>query len=209
MDRIINRAKQNIQTIVLPEGKDQRIIDAAKNNDEIHLFFRDVHHSPFIYHGQIQLQDYQVNDLAASEFIFRIGGAKHLPDILEDIELHKIEFKTLDKTEQESVVKSRIGQGAFRENLIKLWGCCAVTGVKNLSLLKASHIKPWRDSTNQERLDRYNGFLLTPNLDELFDAGFITFDPDGLIKVSKELTKRDRLRLHVTDGIRVIDYNSS
>ena len=54
-------------------------------------------------------------------------------------------------------------------------------------MLIASHIKPWRDSENQERLDKFNGLLLTPNLDKAFDSGFISFDTDGKILISEIL----------------------
>ena len=56
-----------------------------------------------------------------------------------------------------------------------------------LALLVASHIKPWRDADNIERLDQYNGFLLLPNLDKVFDLGFITFRATGEIIVSKQI----------------------
>jgi predicted restriction endonuclease len=50
--------------------------------------------------------------------------------------------------------------------------------------LRASHCKPWRDSTNSERLDGDNGLLLTPSIDHLFDRGFISFAADGRLLVS-------------------------
>src|SRR5690606_16024439 len=71
----------------------------------------------------------------------------------------------LGSTEAQSLLKSRRGQGKFRADLIYLWtGRCAVTGLSNVTLLRASHIKPWAVSNNYERLDAYNGLLLTPNL---------------------------------------------
>lgn len=45
--------------------------------------------------------------------------------------------------------------------------------------LIASHIKPWRESTNVERLEAANGLLLTPSIEHLFDRGFISFTDDG------------------------------
>jgi hypothetical protein len=38
---------------------------------------------------------------------------------------------------------------------------CRITGVDNPVHLVASHCKPWRDSTNEERLNGENGLLLT------------------------------------------------
>jgi len=50
--------------------------------------------------------------------------------------------------------------------------------------LRASHCKPWRDSTNEERLNGENGLLLTPSIDHLFDRGFIGFEDNGQLIVS-------------------------
>lgn len=91
------------------------------------------------------------------------------------------------------MLKTRIGQGSFRQKLISLWGGCAVTGYKDPSMLVASHIKPWRISTNIERLDAYNGLLLLPTLDKAFDTGFISFKKDGHIIISPLLKEPESL----------------
>lgn len=89
-------------------------------------------------------------------------------DVIDDLRDHQKDYNHLSETEKDSIIKARIGQGIFRQQLIQLWGGCSVTGFKNEKFLKASHIKPWRDSSNQERLDKYNGLLLVPNLDRSF-----------------------------------------
>lgn len=172
-------------------SSDRRIIDAENNKDEIHLFYRDIHHSPFVYFGRIYLKQYTQRRGRPSEFLFYVGSKNDEVNIFKDIKDHEYEFKSLEKTEQESIVKSRIGQGIFRENLISFWGSCAVTGLSNLSLLRASHIKPWRVCTNEERLDPMNGLLLHPTLDHLFDTGFVTFNAHGAIEISELLSKDD------------------
>ena len=96
---------------------------------------------------------------------------------------------TLPATEKSALVQSRIGQGLFRDNLLIYWEKrCAVTGLDLPKLLCASHIKPWRDSNNVERLDFYNGLLLGPAYDAAFDKGFITFGKNGEIQVFAELS---------------------
>lgn len=137
---------------------------------------------------------------------FQNEGDEKFPDLIDDIESHQQEYKSLEKTEQESIVKSRIGQGIFRERLIELWGGCSVTGLSNMSLLRASHIKPWRDCSNSERLDPMNGLLLHPTLDHLFDAGYITFEDSGRIYISNRLSKQDMEILHITasSGLRKV-----
>jgi hypothetical protein len=96
---------------------------------------------------------------------------------------------TRDSTQRLALVLSRVGQGQFRDDVIQLWGeRCAVSGLDLLPLLRASHIKPWKDSDNRERLDPYNGLLLSPAYDACFDAGLITFTADGKISLSAALT---------------------
>lgn len=94
-------------------------------------------------------------------------------------------------TEAERVVIQRIGQDVFREALIDLWaGRCAVTGLDQLELLRASHIKPWADcDTDAERLDPMNGLLLAAHWDLAFDSGLVTFDESGVPYLSARLTK--------------------
>lgn len=104
-------------------------------------------------------------------------------ELEEDIE-NIIQDNSYTDTDKLTLIKSRIGQGEFRKNLLSYWKDCAVTGYKTASILIASHIKPWRDSNNNERLDRFNGLLLTPNLDKAFDTGFVTFDEKGGILIS-------------------------
>lgn len=117
--------------------------------------------------------------------------------LLELIGPHSVEEPTtaaiekaavLPATERQALVKSRIGQGQFRDALVKRWdGRCAITGLAIVELLRASHIKPWRDSNNAERLDPYNGLLLAPGYDATFDAGYISFNDDGRIALSPAL----------------------
>ena len=107
-------------------------------------------------------------------------------DIQEDI-TDILDDPTIDKTEKATLVNARVGQGKFRHLLIDHWQGCALTGFGNTRLLVASHIKPWKSSNNQERLDPFNGLLLLPNLDKVFDLGYITFAASGGVMISKEL----------------------
>ena len=66
----------------------------------------------------------------------------------------------------------------------KIESRCRITGVENPVHLVASHCKPWRDSTNEERLNGENGLLLTPSIDHLFDRGFIGFEDNGTLIIS-------------------------
>lgn len=110
-------------------------------------------------------------------------------DQLEQKELALIlSNSTLDATEKQQLIKSRRGQGIFRDKLFNYWkSSCCITYCKFPSVLRASHIKPWSESSNQERLDVFNGLLLNPNADVLFDQGFITFTDSGKMLVSPQI----------------------
>ncbi|WP_462176100.1 HNH endonuclease [Pseudoalteromonas gelatinilytica] len=100
------------------------------------------------------------------------------------------DFKKFAVTEGLGIVNYRLGQSYFRENVIQeCQGKCIVTGVKEHSVLVASHIKPWKASNNIEKYDGSNGLLLAPHIDKLFDRGLITFNDKGRIVSSKLLSK--------------------
>ncbi len=107
----------------------------------------------------------------------------------------------LSRTEVERIVRQRVGQDVFRDALIDYrGGACAVTGLALTAVLRASHAKPWaRCATDRERLDVFNGLLLSPQLDALFDRGLITFDDTGEMLVSRALRPVHRALLQV-DG---------
>ena len=89
--------------------------------------------------------------------------------------------------EKIQLTKSRRGQGIFKANVRLVEDRCRVTGVTNIKHLRASHIKPWSVSSKEEKLDGFNGLLLSPHVDHLFDRGFISFRSSGDLIISKEL----------------------
>lgn len=109
----------------------------------------------------------------------------------------------LTDTERDALIKARIGQGGYREALLAYWGGCAVTDCSVPSLLRASHIKPWRASSPAERLDPFNGLLLTPNLDLAFDQGLISFDDNGQILLGEDLDPYSASALNITPELRL------
>lgn len=113
----------------------------------------------------------------------------------------KAELETLPDairgTEVERIVRQRVGQQTFRAAMLDYWGgACAVTGIALPEVLRASHAKPWADcATDAERLDVFNGFLLSANLDALFDRFLISFDHEGGLLVSDAISEQDIRRL--------------
>jgi putative restriction endonuclease len=97
------------------------------------------------------------------------------------LELFRKETAMLGDTESERTQRVRIGQGIFRESLLDYWsGFCPMTGITNPELLRASHIIPWaKCESDEERLNVYNGLLLSSLWDAAFDAGLLTFNDGG------------------------------
>lgn len=111
-------------------------------------------------------------------------------------------LKAVSATEADAVVRQRVGQDLFREMLLEYWdGRCAVTGLAVPELLRASHAKPWKDATDAERLDAYNGVLLAVHLDALFDRGLLTFADDGTALPSPLLSADVLGMLGFPDGV--------
>jgi 5-methylcytosine-specific restriction protein A len=77
-----------------------------------------------------------------------------------------------------------------------------------VDLLRASHIKPWRDANKQERLDPYNGLLLSPGCDAAFDQGYISFDTAGNLLFSSRLTSDRRAQLGIPAKAKLAKVNS-
>jgi hypothetical protein len=116
-------------------------------------------------------------------------GASRPDESVDDAAEDAIKERTdIPATEKQQLIKARRGQGLYRTNLEKLEKCCRVTGVAAMEHLRASHCKPWRKSTDDEKLDGANGLLLSPHVDHLFDRGYISFADDGRILVSPRLS---------------------
>jgi hypothetical protein len=120
------------------------------------------------------------------------------------------EFKkktaTMPKTtEAERLVVQRVGQDLFRAALLDYWqGKCCVTGLDVPELLRASHIRPWAQcETDEQRLDVFNGLLLAPHLDALFDAGLMMVDAGGAVQLSAKLTAERRAALGLHGALQV------
>lgn len=122
--------------------------------------------------------------------------------VLEDI--HSIEADaSIPETQRLQLAKARIGQGLFRKRVLLLGQHCRVTGVDDSRLLIASHIKPWKDASNAERINGYNGIMLSPHVDALFDGKLMTFEDDGRIHVHSSLPKSVLQRWSIDPSLRV------
>jgi hypothetical protein len=116
---------------------------------------------------------------------------------LPDAPLEAFKKQTLklpQTTEAERLVVQRIGQDIFRNSLMNYWqGRCPLTGITDPALLRASHIVPWSECTDDaDRLDVHNGLLLSALWDAAFDRALVTFEEDGTPLLSKKLSPKSR-----------------
>ncbi|WND80478.1 HNH endonuclease [Lysobacter capsici] len=138
---------------------------------------------------------------AADEVDLPVGDRSE--ELVEDL-IAEIKRTDIPSTTRDTLVQARLGQGSFRAALVKVWdGRCAVTGCTELTVLRASHVKPWRLSDDAERLDSANGLLLTANLDALFDVGLISFTDDGEMLLGDEVEGNSALELGLPAPLRI------
>lgn len=127
-----------------------------------------------------------IKSLAGDKSPVAVERIEELEDqVLTDLAVSQILEADIPETEKEQLVRSRRGQGVFRQRVLEVSSRCLLTGVSDQNFLIASHIKPWKDCTNKERLDGHNGLMLSPHVDRLFDRGWISFKADGEVLVSK------------------------
>ena len=107
--------------------------------------------------------------------------------------------KKKDKVLQE-IGQARDGQGKYREALLEQCPFCPFTMISDERLLIASHIKPWAASNDDEKLDPYNGYILSPLYDKLFDCGFITFTDNKHIILSEFISSRTWKQINLTNN---------
>jgi putative restriction endonuclease len=117
---------------------------------------------------------------------------------------------SIPETDRLALVRARRGQGLFKERVGLIESKCRITGVENPVHLVASHCKPWRDATNEERLNGENGLLLTPSIDHLFDRGFIGFEDNGRLIISPVAHRPSiqRMGIDVTQAVNVGGFTS-
>jgi hypothetical protein len=129
-------------------------------------------------------------------------------DVQQEMACADIEETINDRTDigptmKEQLVKSRRGQGIFRIKVRRIEKGCRVTGVTDPRNLRASHIKPWKDCSDQEKLSGYNGLMLAPHVDHLFDKGFISFSDNGDLIISPLLDRTVLSRWGISEVLNV------
>ncbi|MBI3219259.1 MAG: HNH endonuclease [Bacteroidetes bacterium] len=151
-------------------------------------------------------KDTEGKERIAIKFFFKRTGALVTYELGKTSLIEELppNYFTPTVTERSGLVVSRVGQGAYRKSIINRWeNQCAVTGFTDSRILIASHIHPWKDATNEERLDVSNGILLSPTYDALFDRHLITFDNNGKIVLGESVKTSEFEKIGVTGKERI------
>ena len=192
-----------------------RLLHHHENGSKV-LLFVGVSSAYYTYTADLSLVDYEYFDThdkdgrnrRAIRFIFeRLDNQNNEAPL---VKASSRPHKKPDVTSRKGLITSRVGQGYYRQSILERFeSVCAVLGVGPVEILVASHVVPWRDSNDEERLDVENGILLSPLLDALFDKHLISFDEDGRILFSTQITPAMRLcyglsgaeKIKVTSGM--------
>ncbi len=142
-----------------------------------------------LYYWKLFVDFEAIKQMKSLPTVFAYGKGKQ-----QTQEANQIEEKI------KTIKKGREGQQKYREQLLSQCPFCPFTMVADDRLLIASHIKPWAIANEKERIDPYNGYMLTPTYDRLFDQGFITFTEDRHVLISKFLSDRTCKQLGLEDN---------
>ncbi len=123
--------------------------------------------------------------------------------------VEEIKMRTdIGETQKLQIIKSRRGQGIFKAQVRQIENACRVTKISNPRHLIASHIKPWSKSDDAEKISGFNGLLLAPHIDHLFDKGFISFEGNGDLLISDHLEKIVLDKWHIEKNLNVGNFRN-
>ena len=129
---------------------------------------------------------------------------RHLYDYLDDDTEETAapppeEFVSVFKTDNRQKISSQItvreGQGNFREQLIKEYGCrCCISGCEEGAAIEAAHITPYK---GKQTNILENGLLMRVDLHRLFDKHLIAIEAASLtVRVASSVTDENYRSLH-------------
>ncbi len=181
--------------------KEQTQIEGSRiyinSNDEIYKFIRQISLPNITYISSLKLKDSNGEILYYFRLFLDYFGEEEHPVLINEKIKEINESKKIKNLEKDQIVKSRIGQGIYRQKLLIECPLCPITLITDDRLLIASHIKPWARSENFEKIDPKNGFMFTPTYDFLFDRGFISFTDNKTIIISPWLSKMTISKLNL------------
>jgi putative restriction endonuclease len=196
--RIINNLPDKIEFEIAEQTQIKGPRIYVNSNDSYYKLIRELSLPNITFISIVKL----IDDSGVISYYFRLfadyfGDINHPYTIKqEEAEINDIP----DTPENENIKKARIGQGKYRKELLELCRFCPITLISDDRLLIASHIKPWVKSTEFEKTDPLNGFMLTPTYDKLFDRGFMSFTNDKKTILSPFLSKMTYSQIGISDN---------
>lgn len=184
----------------LKEGKKVFLFEYVQRG-----YVRFVSEMEFFDFGFFETHDREGDLRIGIKFFFKKAGVplpisrEQMDSVLVSDSVPLLEALQPNETERSGLVTTRVGQGAYRKSLLHRWEYqCAVTKFNDPRILIASHIVPWKEASDAQRLDVDNGILLSPTYDALFDRHLITFETSGKIVLSDQIQPAAYARIGVT-----------
>lgn len=146
-------------SVYIGNGDNKYITDQLKSSIRKYMEFQKYRTESLHEPSDIKENNFRKNSILSENEISEIQ--RDIQEIEND--------KKLSDDQKLILVKYRLGQSKYRNKLVEYWGGCSICGCVNTKILIASHIKPWNECDEKEKYDLYNGLLLTPNYDKLFD----------------------------------------
>lgn len=189
----INSLQENI---VVFAAKEQDQISGPRiyinSGDRFYQILRELSLPNITYISILKLQNVQNNEIS---FYFKLFA-----DYFGEVEHPAIAQEQVLSTTDTQIIRARKGHGIYRTKLLEQCPFCPITMITDDRLLIASHIKPWIDSDTFEKTDPYNGFMLSPTFDFLFDRGFMSFTNDKKVMLSPFLSKMTYSKIGISDN---------
>lgn len=157
-----------------------------------------------VFHSK-DYDDFTENENLQDIYLWKSGASKEENKYVDSYvnkvsSRRKKKYSKPNSTERKGLVTSRVGQGYYRQQLLeKFRGKCPLTGCSIRSILIASHIIPWSEADDSQRLDPENGILLSPNADALFDKHLISFDDNGELLISSKISSQELSNLGIRE----------
>ena len=174
----------------------------VKSSDKYYKYLRNISIPLISYIASTKLKDTSSNVIYFWKILVDFNAIKNKVPLVYSYGKNKpaSESPCNQPVKKEQTSKGRTGQTKYRERVLEICPVCPITQVHDERLLIASHIKPYAVCEKSEQYDGYNGYMLTPLYDKLFDRGFITFTNDKYLIVSEQLSKKDCERLHLINN---------
>ncbi len=121
------------------QKNDARNCRSPNSGEQVHLFYREIHHSAFEYKGVVTVTSIYTVPGRSTKMVFHL---MHDQSAQDDLTTHRAEIDKLPATERDSVIKARVGQGTFRHSKL-----VAHDALEPFQLRRSEHASTFRTSS--------------------------------------------------------------